>query len=82
MNGFKAERGSVGSYGGNRSARWQQPGLVTEVMGSRAWLGVGVQAEARVLPRLWACAIDGDGAMHSGRKGAGRTRRELASVGL
>ena len=75
MNGFKAERGSVGSYGGNRSARWQQPGLVTEVMGSRAWLGVGVQAEARVLPRLWACAIDGDGAMHSGRKGAGRTRR-------
>lgn len=48
MNGFKAERGSVGSYGGNRSARWQQPVVVTEVMGSRAWLGVGVQGEGRV----------------------------------
>lgn len=48
MNGFKAERGSAGSYGGNRSPRWQQPVVGTEVMGSRAWLGVGVQGEGRV----------------------------------
>jgi len=38
--------------------------------------------ESRALPRLWVCAIDGDGAIHSGRKGAGRTRQELASVGI
>lgn len=47
MNGFKAERRSVGSYGGNRSPRWQ-PVAVTEVMGSGGWLGVGVQGEGRV----------------------------------
>ena len=48
----------MGSYGGNRSPRWQ-PVVVTEVVGSGGWLGVGVQGEGRVrvLPRLWVCAI-------------------------
>lgn len=48
MNGFKAERRSVGRYGGNRSPRWQQPVVATEAMGSRGWLGVGVQGEGGV----------------------------------